>query len=117
MEDPELVEKENYLNKFNWGAFMLSFLWAIGNKAYLGLLVLIPFFNIIWIFVCGFKGNRWAWENNNYRDIEEFKRVQETWNRAGLVALIIYAVIIVLYIVVFAAIIGGIMNRSYYSSY
>ena len=27
---------------WNWGAFFLSFIWAIGNKTWLGLLTLVP---------------------------------------------------------------------------
>lgn len=36
---------------------MMNIMWGIGNKSYLTLLCLIPLFNIIWIFVCGAKGN------------------------------------------------------------
>lgn len=116
MENTNIVEQEQYLKKFNWGAFMLSIYWAIGNKSYLGLLTLIPIFNIVWIFVCGFKGNRWAWENNEYRDLEEFKKVQDSWNRAGFVAFIIYIIIFVLYFVFLGSIIAAIFAGGAYDS-
>ncbi|MFC6163800.1 ribonuclease G [Lactiplantibacillus dongliensis] len=71
---------------WNWGAFMYHYIWGIGNHTYLPLLCLIPFFNLIWIFVCGAKGNEWAWRSGDYHDVETFKKVQATWNLAGLVA-------------------------------
>lgn len=90
---------------WNWGAFMFNIFWGIGNKTYLPLLCLIPLFNVVWIFVVGFKGNSWAWQNGNYKDVETFKAVQATWNRAGLVQFIIFAAIVVLYFLFFAAIV------------
>lgn len=74
---------------WNWGAFMYSILWGIGNKTYLSLLVLIPVFNLVWVFVLGVKGNEWAWKNGEYTDVATFKAVQATWNRAGLFMFIV----------------------------
>ncbi|EJE98725.1 hypothetical protein [Liquorilactobacillus mali] len=95
---------------WNWGAFMYNIFWGIGNKTYLPLLCLIPLFSIIWVFVCGFKGNEWAWQKGNYKDVETFKAVQSTWNRAGLVQFIIAIVVIILYFLFFAALISSIFN-------
>ncbi|KRK63720.1 hypothetical protein FC72_GL001193 [Companilactobacillus tucceti DSM 20183] len=78
---------------WNWGAFAFNIWWGIGNKSYLPLLCIIPIFNFIWMFVCGFKGNEWAWNNGDYKDVETFKEVQKTWNLAGLVYFIISIVI------------------------
>lgn len=80
---------------WSWGAFALNGYWGIGNKCYLSLLVLIPLFGLIWIFVCGFKGNGWAWKKGNYSSIEEFLLVQNTWNRAGLIVTFFYLVILI----------------------
>lgn len=87
---------------WNWGAFMYNIVWGIGNKSYLPLLCLIPLFNIVWIFVCGAKGNEWAWQNNDYKDVDTFLAVQKTWNRAGLFSFIITMAILALYILIFA---------------
>lgn len=81
--DPNFVPEE--VKGWNWGAFVFNIGWGIGNKAYLALLCLIPGLNIIWVFVCGAKGNEWAWKSGQYQDVATFKAVQETWNRAGLV--------------------------------
>lgn len=83
---------------WNWGAFAFNWIWGIGNKTYLPLLALIPIFDIVWIFICGAKGNEWAWKDGHYTDVESFKNTQATWNRAGLVMFIIQVVLIALYI-------------------
>jgi hypothetical protein len=89
------------IKKWNWGAFSMSILWGIGNKTYLPLLCLIPIFNIVWIFICGAKGNTWAWKDGNYTDVETFKAIQSTWNRAGLVLFIFQILGIILYLLFF----------------
>jgi len=83
---------------WNWGAFMYNIFWGIGNKTYLPLLMLIPIFNIVWIFVVGFKGNEWAWRKGDYQDVATFKAVQATWSRAGFVQFLIGLIFFLLYI-------------------
>ncbi|WP_379945753.1 ribonuclease G [Enterococcus devriesei] len=100
---------------WNWGAFMYNVMWGIGNKTYLPLLCLVPIFNIVWIFVCGFKGNEWAWQKGDYEDVETFLAVQKTWNRAGLVNFIISIILVVFYFVFVAAIVTSILSS--YSLY
>ncbi len=107
----------NEVKGWNWGAFMFNIIWGIGNKSYLPLLCLIPLFNIVWIFVCGFKGNEWAWQKGEYTDVATFKAVQKTWNRAGLVWFVISIVLVVLYILVFAALIGSMVDVMMNSNY
>ncbi len=81
------------IKQWNWGAFFFNICWGLGNRTYLPLLCIIPGFNLFWIFVCGYKGNEWAWKNGNYKDVETFMAVQETWNRAGLMNFIIAAIL------------------------
>ncbi|NFG27414.1 ribonuclease G [Clostridium botulinum] len=102
------------IKKWNWGAFMLNIFWGIGNNSYLPLLCLIPFFNIIWIFVCGAKGNKWAWKKGTYSSVEEFLLVQKTWNKAGLAYFVFTFIIILLYIFVFSALIAGLSSTMQY---
>lgn len=97
----------------NWGAFMYNIFWGIGNKTYLPLLCLIPVFNFVWIFVCGFKGNEWAWQKNDYKDVATFKAVQATWNRAGLVQFVITIAAMILYFLFFAAMVSSLINYSH----
>jgi len=105
----EMVPQE--IKGWNWGAFMYNFIWGIGNKTYLPLLCLIPLFNIVWMFVCGFKGNEWAWQKGEYTDTKTFLAVQKTWNRAGLANFIILIVFFILYFIFFTTIIIPILNR------
>lgn len=118
------VNSEDHLNlkvpskikKWNWGAFMFNIIWGIGNKSYLPLLCLIPFFNIVWVFVCGFKGNSWAFKNGNYTndDVDKFLEIQATWNRAGIASFILTIAIIILYAVVLASLFSAFNSSFYY---
>ncbi|MGL5901015.1 MAG: ribonuclease G, partial [Lactobacillaceae bacterium] len=75
---------------------------------------LIPLFNVVWIFVCGFKGNEWAWQKGDYKDVETFKAVQSTWNRAGLVNFIISIAFLTIYFIFIALFISSAMNAKTY---
>ncbi|HEY0075249.1 MAG TPA: DUF1559 domain-containing protein [Abditibacteriaceae bacterium] len=79
---------------FNWGAFFLSWIWAISHRAWIGLLALIPCVGLVMCFVLGFKGNEWAWRNRHYPSIADFKRAQKSWAIAGLV-LVLASVLLV----------------------
>lgn len=98
------------IKKWNWGAFMFNIAWGIGNNSYLTLLCLIPLFNLVWIFICGAKGNEWAWKNNNYSSTDEFFLVQKTWNKAGFVMFIIALIFIVIYVLLIAIVIGTVAS-------
>lgn len=76
-------EEPNNLKQWNWGAFWFSWIWGIANKSYMTFWVLIPFFGFIWMFVCGTKGNEWAWQNKNWNSVDEFNNVQKKWSIAG----------------------------------
>lgn len=72
------------LDRWNWGAFFLSWIWGIGNSTFIALLALIPLVNLVMIFVLGARGSRWAWQNRAWRDAEHFRRTQRNWAIAGL---------------------------------
>jgi len=77
---------------WNWGAFFLNFIWAIGNRTWIGLLTLLPFVCYVMPLVLGFKGNEWAWKNKRWESIDHFKRVQRKWSIWG-VGLLLIAII------------------------
>jgi hypothetical protein len=81
--DPRTIPAE--IDRWNWGAFFLNWIWGIGNNTYVALLALIPFFGFIMLFVLGAKGSVWAWRNGRWDSIEHFKRVQRLWAIWGLV--------------------------------
>lgn len=70
---------------WNWGAFLLNWIWGIGNSTYIALLMFVPFVNIVMFFMLGAKGNEWAWQNRTWRDVEHFKQTQKKWRNAGLI--------------------------------
>ena len=47
---------------WNWGAFLLHWMWGIGNNVWIGLLAIIPYAGIIMAIVLGVKGTEWAWQ-------------------------------------------------------
>lgn len=102
------------IKKWNWGAFTFNAFWGIGNYSYLPLLCFIPIFNLVWMFVCGFKGNEWAWKSGKFSNAEDFLATQATWNRAGLVSFIIGLVIFVLYGILFAFTLAGNLSNFFY---
>ncbi|RWK00719.1 cytochrome c oxidase assembly factor Coa1 family protein [Mesorhizobium sp.] len=77
------------LDRWNWGAFLLNWIWGIGNNTFIALLALIPLVNIVMIFVLGARGSRWAWRNGTWRDAEHFRRTQRNWAIAGLIVWVV----------------------------
>ncbi len=101
---------------WNWGAFWLSVLWGISHRTYQTLIVFvlaivtlcadgIMFISkgnmlapmgvtsaALWLAGIplsvwyGRMGNRWAWQNREFRSIEEFRMVQKIWSVWALVA-------------------------------
>ncbi len=70
---------------WSWGAFMFNWIWAIGNKTWIGLLCMLPYIGFIFAFVLGFKGREWAWKNKKWESVEHFQRVQRKWSLWSLV--------------------------------
>jgi serine/threonine protein kinase len=69
---------------WNWGAFLMPYLWPFTNKVWIGLLACIPQIGWIMGFALGAKGNEWAWKSRRWRSIEQFKAHQRGWTIAGL---------------------------------
>ena len=80
------------LDRWNWGAFLLNWIWGIGNSVWIALLMFVPLVNVVMIFVLGARGSRWAWKNRAWRDAEHFRRVQRRWAFAGLAVFLLATV-------------------------
>ena len=71
---------KSQIAKFNWGAFIGTWVWGLFNKSYITLWALpltftmgaLPFY-----IVCGLKGNEWAYEKKKDKDIEKFHTGQK----------------------------------------
>jgi hypothetical protein len=78
---------------WNWGAFLLTWIWGIGNNVLLALLTLVPLVGLVMWFVLGVKGTEWAWQNKRWDSIEHFQRVQRTWTKWGVIVLLVSCVL------------------------
>ena len=129
--DAQPIGAENALNgpfplelkRWNWGAFLFNWVWALAHNSWFGLLAL--FFPVVsflalfasgWVLaivffagligtvavaiLLGIKGNKLAWQNRKFANREEFESVQRIWAR---VALITYAFILALALLAIAA--------------
>lgn len=85
------------LNKWSWGAFVFTWIWGVGNSVWTSFLVFIPIFGIFYRFYLGFKGREMAWEKSQWRNADEFKRMQDKWD---FWAKILFAAIPVSFIVI-----------------
>ena len=81
------------IDRWNWGAFLLNWIWGIGNGVYLALLMFVPLVNVVMWFVLGAKGSRWAWQKRKWDSVEHFKRVQRQW---AVWAVVVYALVFLL---------------------
>lgn len=76
------------IDRWNWGAFLLNWIWGIGNNTFIALLMFVPFANIIVLFLLGAKGSAWAWRNKRWDSVAHFKRVQRQWAKWGVLVLV-----------------------------
>jgi hypothetical protein len=86
---------------WNWGAFFLNWIWAIGNKTWIGLLALVPYVGWIMAIVLGVKGSEWAWQYRQWESVEQFKATQRVWAIWGVVLFVVAFVIGILAAVIF----------------
>jgi len=83
--------------RWNWGAFLLNWIWGLGNNTFIALLMFVPLANIVMPFVLGAKGSEWAWRNKRWESVEQFQAVQRKWARWGvgvLIGLIVFFVVL-----------------------
>ncbi|WP_323003751.1 cytochrome c oxidase assembly factor Coa1 family protein [Denitromonas sp.] len=89
------------IDRWNWGAFLLNWIWGIGNKTYIAFLMFVPLVNIVMALMLGLKGSAWAWRNKRWDSVEQFRVVQRKW---AYWALGLYAAMIALSVGLFFAV-------------
>jgi len=99
MQEDSITKRE--VKKWNWGAFLLTFIWGIGNRVYISLLALIPIVNIVMAVILGVKGNEWAWRKNRSLSLAEFKQLQKSWAKWGIIIIAITSVVFLVLIKLF----------------
>jgi serine/threonine protein kinase len=71
---------------WNWGAFLMPWLWPLTNHVWIGLSSWVP--NYGWMGIVaialGLNGNEWAWKSRKWQSIEQFKAHQRRWTIAGI---------------------------------
>lgn len=70
---------------FNWGGLFLSWIWAVGNRSWIGLLGLVPIIGFFVRFYLGFRGNEMSWRNKKWQSVAAFRSAQQTWGIVGFV--------------------------------
>jgi hypothetical protein len=73
---------------WSWGAFLLSWIWAISNKTWFGLLSLTPYVGILVALYLGVQGRELAWRNKRWESLEYFNQVQKRWSFWGVTIVI-----------------------------
>jgi serine/threonine protein kinase len=69
---------------WNWGAFLLPWLWLFSNHVWVGLFCAVPTFGWAMTIALGANGNEWAWKSRKWRSIQHFKEHQRGWAIAGI---------------------------------
>ena len=75
------------IDRWNWGAFLLTWIWGLANNVLVSLLMLVPCVVFVMPFVLGARGSRWAWQRRRWESVEQFQRVQRQWAQVGLALL------------------------------
>jgi len=95
---------------WSWGAFLLNWIWAIGNRTWIGLLALVPYVGFLFAIWLGFKGREMAWKNGNWQSVEHFNRVQRAWSRWAVGFTLVVSVLGVVAAIVIPAYQGYVMR-------
>ena len=90
------------LPRWNWGAFLLSWGWALGHRMYVIALVLFLTGPMVASLALGAMGNELAWRYRPFSDVEEFQKVQAAWTKWGIAAAVVVALLVIVAIFVFA---------------
>lgn len=81
---------------WSWGAAGLTWIWGGYHKVWISFLHFIPYVNLIWWIILGFKGNAWAWQSMKWESIEHFKQEQQRWKPWGIATILIVIVLFIL---------------------
>ncbi len=77
------VEMPEGVDRWNWGAFWLTWIWGYKNEVMIGFLGLVPVVNIFIMIYLGKNGNKLAWQNRHWPHFSDFDSAQRKWARAG----------------------------------
>jgi len=104
-----------FLEKWNWGAFLLSWIWAFGHGLSLwGVIGLVAGFipgvgGLVALGIAiylGLKGNQLAWETGKYSSIEVLKETEQKWTKWAIILFVVGLVLFVVSMVAIFMLIG-----------
>lgn len=89
------IDKET--ERWNWGAFFCTWIWAAYHKIYWPLAIIIigciPYLGQVALLVLsvylGFTGSTKAWNSGRYASFESYKSAQKKWAIIGVILFII----------------------------
>jgi hypothetical protein len=84
------------LTKWNWGAFLLTWIWGLSHGYPRSLLTWIPFYGLYEWYRLGRYGNKIAWATNRWKTVDAFRAAQRKWAIWGIA---VDAVVIVVWLV------------------
>lgn len=70
---------------WNWGAFLLTWIWGASHRVWVSLWGLIPIVNIFMAFYLGAKGNELAWRKGHWESVAAFRLHQRHWAIAAVI--------------------------------
>jgi len=104
-----------FLSKWNWGAFLLSWIWAFGHGlAMWGVIALVVSFIPgvggvaalgIAIYL-GIKGNELAWQTGKYASIEVLKETEQKWTKWAIILFCVGMVLVVVSMIAIFVLVG-----------
>lgn len=110
-EEKILASNKDFVNievetaRFNWGAFFLYPFWGFANGMWWAFLVSWFFgWTIIPNILFGIMGSKWAWKNKQWRDINHFVTVQDSWKKWGIGLFLVGIFILIFTIMIVMAI-------------
>lgn len=97
----EYMPARKELSRWNWGAFMFNWIWAICHRIYWPLIIIllnfIPYVGSFVVFgVCiylGLKGTEMAWNAKSWPSWKSFKKKQQKWAKAALVVFVLVLIL------------------------
>lgn len=112
------------LRGWNWGAFLLTWIWGIGNNVWIALVALgglVPYvgwvISIVMAIVLGARGNEWAWQKKKWDSIEQFRKTQRNWMWWGVGMIVLQLLLMISVTVLVVSLImiatGGGLNRNF----
>ena len=84
------------LNKWNWGAAGLTWIWGAYHSVWMSFLSWIPILNLFFWIILGLNGNKWAWQKTKWESVEKFQLAQNKWKPWGILFFILTIILTIL---------------------